>query len=298
MKKLNPIERSQYIDKQYREYLKSTFEFDKDSLRKLFVEQLEKEKLFKGPYVDMSFPFERGHNLDYLIEKNVLCKSFHKLDGIDFKRPLYSHQEESIKLIKNGRSAVITTGTGSGKTECFLYPILNELLSDLEQGNNEVGVRAIFLYPMNALVNDQINRIRSILRNCPDITFGFFTGETGESGSEKERIRIGKENGIEISDNELVTREEIRENPPHLLFTNYSMLEYLLIRPNDYSIFKPERLKAWKYVVLDEAHTYYGSKGIEISLLLRRLTGLALERPQFILTSATLGNRENQRMTL
>jgi ATP-dependent helicase YprA (DUF1998 family) len=291
VKKLNPIERSQYIDKQYREYLKSTFEFDKDSLRKLFVEQLEKEKLFKGPYVDMSFPFERGHNLDYLIEKNVLCKSFHKLDGIDFKRPLYSHQEESIKLIKNGRSAVITTGTGSGKTECFLYPILNELLSDVEQGNNEVGVRAIFLYPMNALVNDQINRIRSILRNCPDITFGFFTGETGESGSEKERIRIGKENGIEISDNELVTREEIRENPPHLLFTNYSMLEYLLIRPNDYSIFKPERLKAWKYVVLDEAHTYYGSKGIEISLLLRRLTGLALERPQFILTSATLGEQ-------
>ena len=75
------------------------------------------------------------------------------------------------------------------------------------------------------------------------------------------------------------------------IFTNYSMLEYLLIRPNDYAIFVPERLKNWKYVVLDEAHTYNGSLGIELSLLLRRLTGLSLKKPQFILTSATLGEQ-------
>lgn len=101
--------------------------------------------------------------------------------------------------------------------------------------------------------------------------------------------KLGEENDIVIPDNELVSREEIRNNPPHLLFTNYSMLEYLLIRPNDYSIFKEQRLENWKYVVLDEAHTYNGSLGIELSLLLRRLTGLAPKRPQFILTSATLG---------
>lgn len=289
MKKLNPIERSQYINDRYKEYLKSSFEFGKGDLQKLFIEQLDKERLFKGPYVDMSFPFQKGHTLDYLIEHDVVCKSFRKLDDIDFTRPLYSHQEESIKLIKKGRSVIITTGTGSGKTESFLYPILNNILYDVESGNKDVGVRAIFLYPMNALVNDQIDRIRKILQNCPDITFGFFTGDTPEKASANYRKKIGEENDVVIPDNELVSRAEIRKNPPHLLFTNYSMLEYLLIRPNDYSIFEPEHLKNWKYVVLDEAHSYSGSLGIELSLLLRRLTGLAPKKPQFILTSATLG---------
>lgn len=153
--------------------MKSSFEFGKSDLQKLFVEELEKEKLFKGPYVDLSFPFQRGNNLDSLIEEGVVCGSFRRLEDINFTRPLYSHQEEAIRHIGSGRSVIITTGTGSGKTESFLYPILNELLFDIEKGNTDVGVRAIFLYPMNALVNDQIDRIRKILNNCPDITFGF-----------------------------------------------------------------------------------------------------------------------------
>lgn len=168
---------------------------------------------------------------------------------------------------------------------------MNDLLFDVEKGNREVGVRAIFLYPMNALVNDQIDRIRKILRHCPEISFGFFTGDTPEKATANTRKKLGEENDVVIPDNELVSREEIRENPPHLLFTNYSMLEYLLIRPNDYAIFEEQRLQNWKYVVLDEAHIYNGSLGIEISLLLRRLTGLAPKRPQFILTSATLGQQ-------
>lgn len=291
MKKLNPIEKSQYINEKYKEYLKSSFEFGRSHLQRLFVEQLEQEKLFKGPYVDLSFPFQRGKNLDSLIEEGVVCKSFKRLDDINFTRPLYSHQEEAIRIIGNGHSAIITTGTGSGKTESFLYPILNDLLFDVENGNDEVGVRAIFLYPMNALVNDQIDRIRKILMHCPEITFGFFTGDTPEKATSNTRKKLGEENDVVIPDNELVSREEIRENPPHLLFTNYSMLEYLLIRPNDYAIFEEQRLRNWKYVVLDEAHTYNGSLGIELSLLLRRLTGLASKRPQFILTSATLGQQ-------
>lgn len=131
MKKLNPIERSQYIDSKYKEYLKSSFEFGKSHLQKLFVEQLENEKLFKGPYVDLSFPFQRGKNLESLIEEGVVCKSFKRLDDINFTRPLYSHQEGSIRTIGKGHSAIITTGTGSGKTESFLYPILNDLLFDV-----------------------------------------------------------------------------------------------------------------------------------------------------------------------
>ena len=290
---MNPIERSKYINERYKEYLRSSFEFGKKDLQTLFEKQLESEKLFKGPYVDMSFPFKRGHNLEYLMNDadHTVCKLFSRLGDINFTRPLYSHQEKAIKLIKKGRSAIITTGTGSGKTECFLYPILNELLFDVEKGNNEIGIRAIFLYPMNALVNDQIDRIRKILKDCPEITYGFFTGETLENATSTTRKKLGEENNTVIPDNELVSRAEIRENPPHLLFTNYSMLEYLLIRPNDYAIFETERLNNWKYVVLDEAHSYNGSLGIELSLLLRRLTGLAVRKPQFILTSATLGTQ-------
>lgn len=291
MKKLNPIERSKYINDEYKDYLRSSFEFGKSDLQKLFNEQLEKEKLFKGPYVDMSFPFVKGKSIDQLIDENIVSKSFHKLGDVNFKRPLYSHQEKAIKHIKGGRSAIVTTGTGSGKTESFLYPILNDLMYEIEEGNNEVGIRAIFLYPMNALVNDQMDRLRKILKGCPEIKFGFFTGDTPENAPQNARIELGNKNNTIITDNELISRKEIRETPPHLLFTNYSMLEYLLIRPNDYSIFEPERLNNWRYVVLDEAHSYSGSLGIELSLLLRRLTGLANTRPKFILTSATLGEQ-------
>lgn len=291
MSKRNPIERSQYINNQYKEYLRSSFEFKTPKLQKLFEQQLEVEDLFKGPYVDLNLPFQRGMSLDEMIADGAVCKSFHRLGDMNFERPLYSHQEESIRHICSGRSAIITTGTGSGKTESFLYPILNELMSDVENGNREVGVRAIFLYPMNALVNDQIDRVRKILTQCPEITYGFFTGETKESIPKDYREKYGAENDTFIPENELVSREEIRKNPPHLLFTNYSMLEYLLIRPNDYSIFAPERLNNWKFVVLDEAHSYYGSLGIELSLLMRRLTGLAPKKPRFILTSATLGEQ-------
>ncbi len=202
---------------------------------------------------------------------------------------LYWHQEESLRKIEEGRSLVITTGTGSGKTESFLYPILNKIMKDKSSGKDQVGIRAMLLYPMNALVNDQIDRVRDILSSYPNITYGFFTGDTKEKLSKPERKTIEEENGYEIPPNELITREEIRSTPPDLLFTNYSMLEYLLIRPKDFDIFDANRLQNWNFIVLDEAHTYNGALGIEIAMLLRRVTALAPKCPQFILTSATLG---------
>lgn len=298
MSKRNPIERSEYINNRYKEYLRSSFQFESDRLQSLFEKQLDDEDLFKGPYVDLNLPFKRGKNLNELISEGVVCQTFKRLGDIDFERPLYSHQEEAIRHICSGHNAVITTGTGSGKTESFLLPILNELTNDIEIGNQEIGIRAIFLYPMNALLNDQIERVRKILADFPDITYGFFTGDTEETVSKNYRVKHAEENNIVIPENELISREEIRNNPPHLLFTNYSMLEYLLIRPNDYAIFTPERLSNWKFVILDEAHTYHGALGIELSLLMRRLTGFAPKKPRFILTSATLGERVNQKMKL
>ena len=288
MRKLNSIEKANYINDRYKEYLRSSFHFETTKMQELFEKSLEKETLFRGPYVNLILPFQRGKTIKNLVDEGTLCKSFLKLNNTHQNRPLYLHQEEAIRKIAQNRSVVVTTGTGSGKTECFLYPILNEILSEIENGNDDIGVRAIFLYPMNALVNDQINRLRDILEETPEVTFGFFTGDTEEKVSKNYRDNK-RNNGEKVLDNEMVSREEIRNHPPHLLFTNYSMLEHLLIRPNDCSIFSESHLNNWKYVVLDEAHSYHGSLGIEMAMLMRRLTSLAHKKPNFILTSATLG---------
>lgn len=290
MAKKNAIEKSEYINGRYKEFLRSSFHLGNEKLQTLFDEQLIKETLFKGPYVDMILPFQRGKSLKMLIDEGVVSSEFIKLN-VNIDRPLYAHQEDSIRRINSGRSAIITTGTGSGKTESFLYPILNELLSDLEKVPKETGIKAIFLYPLNALVNDQIDRLRKTLMDYPQITYGFFTGDTEETLSSKERAKYIQDNGGKVPVNEIISRKEIRDNPPDLLFTNYSMLEYLLIRPNDYKIFEKNRLNNWKFVVLDEAHTYSGALGIELSMLMRRLTGIAQTKPRFILTSATLGEQ-------
>lgn len=296
MARLNPIQESKFIENEFREYLKDTFDFSDSEYKKQFIEELDRQSLYKGPYLNASLPFVSSKSINELISEGKISSLFTRLNNIDFDRKLYIHQEQSIDKISNGRNVVITTGTGSGKTESFLYPVLNTILRDIEAGNNGPGIRAILLYPMNALVNDQIDRVRKILSSFPDIRYGFFTGETEEKVSKDLREKMSKLAGTEIPENEILSREEIRENPPHLLFTNYSMLEYLLIRPNDFKIFSKEYLKNWKFVILDEAHTYNGALGIEVSLLLRRLTGLADKKPNFLLTSATLGqkNRDEQ----
>lgn len=114
MSRLNSIEKSKYINSRYKEYLRSSFHFGEDTLQKLFEKQLESEGLFKGPYVDLNLPFRRGRNIRQLVDAGIVCKSFLKLGDINFDRPLYSHQEESIQQIGAGRSAIITTGTGDG----------------------------------------------------------------------------------------------------------------------------------------------------------------------------------------
>lgn len=291
MARLDPIQESKFIENEFREYLKDTFNFSDKEYQAQFIKELNEQSIYKGPYLDVMLPFVTTKSINELIVDGKISPLFRKLSDIDLDQKLYKHQEEAINKICNGRNVVITTGTGSGKTESFLYPILNTILKDIENGNNEPGIRAILLYPMNALVNDQIERVRKILSKFPYIRYGCFTRETKEKNFNGLRENMSKTIGVEIPENEVLSREEIRNNPPHLLFTNYSMLEYLLIRPNDFKIFSPDYLKNWKFVVLDEAHTYTGALGIEISLLLRRLTGLCEKKPNFLLTSATLGQK-------
>ena len=128
----------------------------------------------------MTPPFRIGKSLEELIDQGVLNEGMREVfsDALPGTRPLYRHQELAIRRAIAGRNLVIATGTGSGKTESFLVPILNHLVAERAASSLGPGVRALLLYPMNALANDQLERISLLLASAPDITFGRYTGET------------------------------------------------------------------------------------------------------------------------
>ncbi len=256
----------------------------------------QKDKIAKGPYLAVSDTFEKGHTMKELINQGILCTEMLNIRSfkLPLERPLYVHQEEAIKKVIKGKNLVVTTGTGSGKTESFLIPILNHLA---EQKQNNIlssgGVRALIIYPMNALANDQLKRMRDLLKNYEYITFGAYTGET----KQKYKDALAKYKSLNKQEplpNELISREQMKKTPPHILITNYAMLEYLMIRPGDKVFFGGQDSNNWKFIILDEAHTYTGATGIEVSMLLRRLKAALCpkEKLQYILTSATLGSDE------
>lgn len=304
---MNPITTTDSIREQYLKYLKSMFSFKDKELAKQANQLLDEENRFvKGPYVEIVAPFVLGRTLDDLIEEGVLSKEFYHINQNELptNRPLYKHQEEAIRnLTEKQRNAVIATGTGSGKTECFLIPIINFLMREKELKDEiSPGVRALLLYPMNALANDQVARLRTLLAEYPDITFGRYTGETKEESLAALENFRNTNPDAKVLKNELLSREEMRENPPHILLTNYAMLEYLLLRPVDNTFFDGEFANNWSFIVLDEAHTYNGAKGTEISLLISRLKERTLkannQQIQFIATSATLGSGENKQQDI
>ncbi|MDI9467786.1 MAG: DEAD/DEAH box helicase [Bacillota bacterium] len=238
--------------------------------------------------------FARGKTISEMVDTGVLSKSLLKLSAISPEMILYKHQEEAItKLLVKRRNLVVATGTGSGKTEAFLLPIVSDLLQEYEQGSLGPGVRALLLYPMNALANDQVKRLRNLLKDCPQITFGRYIGETLERKNDAlEHYR--KVFSCDPLENELISREEMRNSPPHILLTNYAMLEYLLLRPKDTVFFDGSLARHWRYLVVDEAHTFSGARGIEMAMLIRRLKERIFasedEHLQCVATSATLGN--------
>ena len=206
---------------------------------------------------------------------------------VPIKSNPYKHQYESwSKLLKESKSIVVTSGTGSGKTECFMIPLIHDLVYE-QDVNREDAVEAIFLYPLNALMEDQRERMSNYIRfsqSCniegkKNITFAVYNGNTPEN------IVSG-----ELLYNEIGTRDEIRRKKPNILFTNPSMLEYMLLRKKDQGLFT----KNLKWIVIDEAHTYSGSAGAELALLLKRVL-LACGNPnvKFATSSATIGNDDS-----
>lgn len=299
--RFNPILAARHINESYRDYMKSTFYIRDEEFRNAYFDELDKFDFSNGPYLECIDAFEQGKSLEQLVEEGMLSPSFERLLGQDprqYKRSLYKHQEQAIRIAVADKNMVVTTGTGSGKTECFLYPILNHLLEEECCGTLGPGVRVLLLYPMNALANDQMQRLRELLREYPSITFGAYTGETEQKRSDGISQYRKLHNGEDPLPNELTSRDQMKETPPQILVTNYAMLEYLLIRPADNVFFDDPRFSGyWKTIVLDEAHVYSGASGMEVSILLRRLIHRLpnSDNVRCILTSATLGDESNNK---
>ncbi|WP_031360989.1 DEAD/DEAH box helicase [Caballeronia sordidicola] len=203
----------------------------------------------------------------------------------------YIHQLQAWETLlgPTPKSAVVTSGTGSGKTECFMVPILEDLIREREKtGRPLIGVRALFLYPLNALINSQQERLDAWTKSFgSDIRFCLYNGKTEESASQVRKLQQQRLNQV-------LSREQLRREPPPVLMTNATMLEYMLVRQVDAPILEISRQqRSLRWVVLDEAHTYVGSQAAELALLLRRVVQAFGKRPEeirFVATSATIAD--------
>lgn len=271
---MDPIATSALLSGTYRRYLRSLLPVRDPALAAALAEQITGSPLLtKGPLLEATPPYRTGADLRQLIDEGVLGAGFARLGGpaLPLDRPLYVHQEQALRKAATGRNLVVATGTGSGKTESFLLPVLSSLCAEQAAGMLGPGVRALLLYPMNALANDQLRRLRQLLADAPELTFGRYTGDTPERAHQGASLFEALNPGEPRLPNELLSREEMRETPPHLLLTNYAMLEYLLLRPADLELFEGRYGGNWRFVVLDEAHVYDGAKAEEVGMLLRRL---------------------------
>jgi len=275
-----------------------------EKLRALWSNETSPGRLVSDIWVEGTFPsLPSDYDLPRAVKEGLfdsrLAELLYRNGVLPEGVPLFTHQLESIqvageKLQTGERPAVlVTAGTGAGKTEAFLLPALNDLASTSRRGE---GIRCLILYPMNALVNDQVERLERWLSGQDDIRFFHFTSETPEDKKKADelslppvascRYRTRQEaRGLETRDGK---KTNSRGPIPDIVITNYSMLEYMLCRPQDACFFGA----GLQVVVLDEAHLYTGALAAEIALLLRRLyirCGIDSNQTLQIATSATLG---------
>ncbi len=245
---LHPIKILEHVIEEYRDYLLTEFRAKDPDLRAALERELGAPGfLAREPFYQAHRPFKDGKRWRDVPLDARLADVMVRRTG---KEHAYIHQSQAIDelLSPEARPVVVTTGTGSGKTEAFLLPVIQNAFEDSVRFKKP-GLTAILIYPMNALANDQEIRIKDYL------------AESGFAGA----IRVEKYDRSTSQKK----REEMRENPPHILLTNYMMLEYLLVRPADREdIFANHRCR---FVVLDEVHTYRGVLGSNIALLVRRL---------------------------
>lgn len=234
-------------------------------LRAATNRMIQGEGLIKGPFVESLPDFQKGDSIQSLVSEGTLSplwRGMEKKAPSLWSRPLHRHQQAAIGRDEN---YIVATGTGSGKTESFLFPLVDDLLRD---GLGKPGVKAILVYPLNALATDQMFRIARLLFNeldNPGLTLGRFTGQTtpGASRAEIERDVTAAPSFEEAfpganraPSNWLLSRTEMLDTPPDILITNYAMLEHVLLLPRNRQLLKNADLR---WLVLDELHTYAGA---------------------------------------
>jgi DEAD/DEAH box helicase domain-containing protein len=257
------------------DYLRTTFRPTTPGFEDLMERFIEKsENFYKGPYISLGLPFRAGTvGADYFPE-------------IPLGFTPHLHQERAFNRLSPPyyKSTLIATGTGSGKTECFLLP----LLEHCRQHAREQGIKAILIYPMNALATDQAKRIAKLIHNTPalkgKVTAGLYVGDSDETPT-----------SVMTADKIITDKRILRESPPDILLTNYKMLDYLLIQPDVQKLWRNNQPETLRYLVVDEFHTFDGAQGTDLACLLRRLKH-RLKTPNHHLacvgTSATLGDKE------
>jgi DEAD/DEAH box helicase domain-containing protein len=232
------------------------------------------DMLIKGPWLTLELPFRRTKSRT----------EFYPYLPLGFRA--YSHQEKAFRRLSGDRprSSIVATGTGSGKTECFLYPILDACI----RSKRQAGIKAIIIYPMNALAADQARRIAGLVAKTPALSgvrVGIYADERPDHPTD------------EMTQTDVInSREALVRDPPDVLLTNYKMLDYMLLRPDERDIWTRNRPETLRYLVVDELHTFDGAQGTDLASLIRRLKsrlGVARGHLCCVGTSATLGGPES-----
>ncbi len=309
---LNPLAYTERIVSDFLRYQLTAYPFsDRDfyeQMRELLnLEETRNTPLLKGPYISLSQSFRQGAAVSRLVAEKVLHPH---LTAIARFPVLYGHQETAIRHITAGRTTLVSTGTASGKTECFLYPIISKCLN-LRDAREPEGISAVIVYPMNALAEDQLERLRGLLAGS-GITYGMYVGTTPEREADVTGHRLpdgASRADYEVADRrrqaerqpfaiippeERASREAMREvgKQPRILITNIKQLELLLTRQRDVELFEGARLD---FIVFDEAHTFKGAVGAETACLIRRLRAFCGRTPAettCVAASATIADPE------
>jgi superfamily II DNA/RNA helicase len=250
----------------YKSYINSFLLIKDQRIKKKVEEELEEGRLWPEPLIQFNPTFEKGISIKKLADDQIVDSGLnHCFKGFD----LYRHQVEAIKRGVKGDSFIVTSGTGSGKSLTFLATIFSDLLKN----NYSTGIKAILVYPMNALINSQEEEIKKYADN--------FKENTGQDFP----LTFAKYTGQESADE----RENIKNNPPDIILTNYMMLELIMTRASERSM-RQSIFQNLKYLVFDELHTYRGRQGADVSLLIRRIQASSIKNLICIGTSATMAS--------
>lgn len=269
---MNIFEFRNQLIKDYGSYFSSFIKIQDNKIDQKVNESISSGILWPDPLIQLNPSFQPGELIDELVEQGILhaeCSNVFKIKpkphGESRPLRLHKHQSDAIKAAKSGGNYVLTTGTGSGKSLAYIVPIVDYVL---RQGSGK-GIKAIVIYPMNALANSQEGELTKFLcHGYPDgkslVTFARYTGQESDE-----------------------VRQKIIANPPDILLTNYVMMELILTRPYEKNLVKAA--EGLKFLVLDELHTYRGRQGADVAFLVRRIRDrLSDENLQCVGTSATI----------